>query len=218
MATLLHIDSSPRDQRSVSRLLTREFVDAWKTLNPGGSVIRRDLRDVPIPHIDNAWIEASKVAIHDRSPEEHKVLQLSDQLLSELEAADAVLIGVPMYNYTVPSSVKAYIDQIVRPGRTVDYSNGGFTGLLRGKVTTVITTSSGVFSEGGSGSDWNFLGPYLQKILGFVGLTDLEIIVADGLADTARRESRLLPVRERIRARVRAARGLKAASPAAVGF
>ena len=218
MPTLLHIDSSPRDQRSISRLLTREFAEEWKAANPGGRIIRRDLRDVPVPHIDNAWIEATRVATPERSPEQHRALQLSDQLISELEAADAVLIGVPMYNYTVPSSVKAYIDQIVRPGRTIEYSNGSSTGLLRNKVTTVITASSGVFSEGGSKADWDFLGPYLQKILGYLGLTDLEIISADGLADTSRRESRLLPVRERINARAKAAVGAPHSSLSAVGF
>ena len=115
MRTLLHIDSSPRGDRSISRQLTREFAVAWKEANPDGQVIYRDLRHDPVPLVTEAFIAAVYAPPEARSPELRAAIAVSDQLISELQTAIDYVFGVPMYNFSVPAGFKAYIDQIVDP-------------------------------------------------------------------------------------------------------
>lgn len=201
MATLLQIDSSPRGDRSVSRQLTTAFSKAWLANHPGGRVIYRDLRDTPIPHIDDPWINSAKTSAAERSEEDRRRLALSEELIAELTVADHFVFGVPMYNYTVPSSTKAYIDHVIRSGQTVSYANGGLVSLLQNKVATAITTSSARFQEGTPQESGNFLAPYLRKILGLLASTDIDVIVVDGLADPSYRETSLARAHEKVRER-----------------
>src|SRR4051794_11033028 len=112
--TLLAINSSPLGSRSVSRHLTQEFVEIWKKANPSGRVLTRDLNETAIPPLDAEWIGASYTPEDRVTPEQRKVLQLSDALIAELKAADEYVFGVPMHNFSIPSVLKLWIDQIAR--------------------------------------------------------------------------------------------------------
>jgi FMN-dependent NADH-azoreductase len=200
MPTLLQVDSSPRADRSISRQLTSAFAQAWLTNHPGGRVIRRDLRETPIPHLDDAWIAAARLPAAERDVAGQQLVALSDELVAELREADHYVFGVPMYNYTVPSTLKAYIDTVIRSGVTVAYSNGGLKSLLPSKIATAITASSGSFPAGTPRAEWDFLAPYLRKVLGLLA-SDVEVIVADGLSDIAQRDAIFERSHERIHLR-----------------
>ena len=121
MSKVLHIDASPRGERSHSRRLTREFIETWKKANPNDSIIYRDLGHNPIPHVTEAWIAAAFTPEEKRSHQQKIALSLSDELVDEFIAADIYVMGVPMYNWSVSSGFKAYIDNIVRVNRTWAY-------------------------------------------------------------------------------------------------
>jgi len=208
MPTLLVVDSSPRGDRSVSRQLTAAFASEWLQHHPNGRVRHRDLRDAPTPHLDDAWINAAKTPAAEQTETQRRLLARSDALIAELREADHFVFGVPMYNYTIPSTLKSYIDHVIRSGITVRYAEGGLQTLLKGKLATAITASSGSFREGSPIETWNFLAPYLKKILGLLA-SDVEVITVEGLADVAQRESILAAAREQIRARVALTAGAK---------
>ena len=130
---MLHLDSSPRGDRSRSRQLASEFVGSWKELHHGNVIVYRDLRQVPIPHVTEEWIAADFTPPEARTPELEVALQFSDELVDEFLAADCCVFSVPMYNFSIPSNFKAYIDQIVRVGRTFKEEHGQFEGLAKGK-------------------------------------------------------------------------------------
>jgi FMN-dependent NADH-azoreductase len=198
MRTLLHIDSSPRTERSCSRQLTAQFASAWRVANPGGMVVHRDLGLSPVPMISEDWIGAafSDPAVHTTG--QQSAIAISNQLVDELIAADEVVIGAPMYNFGVSASLKAWIDQIVRVGRTVSYPS--FTGLLQGRKVTIISTRGGVgLRPGEAMADYDCQVPYLIQILGFLGITDVPVVYADSLANPdAARETSLARAREEV--------------------
>ena len=141
MRTPLHIDASPRGHRSVSRQLTGEFAHVWKEVHPDGQFIYRDLGRNPVPLVTETFIAAVYTPPGARSPDLRAAIATSDQLISELQMATDYVFGVPMYNFSVPAGFKAYIDQIVIPGRTYAYTadgSGSRTGLLKGKKATLI--------------------------------------------------------------------------------
>lgn len=181
MAHLLHIDSSPRDQRSRSRRFTREFVAAWKQTHPADTVTYRDIGRNPVPHIDEPWIAAAYTPPEQRTPDLWEAIRISDQLVDELLAADLYVIGVPMYNFSIPSTLKAYIDQIVRIGRTFEFApeqaENPYQPLVLGKKMVIITARGA--SGYGSGERYeklNYQDPYLQTIFGFLGITDINFV------------------------------------------
>lgn len=181
MAHILHIDSSPRAERSVSRTLSKEFIAAWKASHPDDTVTYRDLGHHPVPHVNEPWIAAAFTPPTEHSPELTEAIRLSDELVDELLAADRYVFGVPMYNFNVPSTFKAYIDQIVRVGRTFAVDATGYTGLATGKKLLVITSQGATFRPGTPTAAYNFHEPYLRTIFGFIGITDVTFIYADGL-------------------------------------
>jgi Acyl carrier protein phosphodiesterase len=144
MAHLLHIDSSPRDARSRSRQLTREFVEAWKQSHPTDTVTYRDIGRNPLPHVSELWIAAAYTPPEQRTPELWNAIHLSDRLVDELLVADICVIGVPMYNFSIPSTMKAYIDQIVRIKRTFEFtpenSENPYKPLVLNKKMFIITS------------------------------------------------------------------------------
>lgn len=181
MTHLLQIDSSPRDERSRSRRFTREFVEAWKQVHPDDTVTYRDIGRNSIPHLNESWIAAAYTAPEQRTPDLQAAIRISDQLVDELLAADLYVIGVPMYNFSIPSMLKAYIDQIVRIGRTFEFApenpTNPYKPLVLGKKMFIITArgSSGY----GSGEQYemlNYQDPYLRTIFGFIGITDITFI------------------------------------------
>jgi FMN-dependent NADH-azoreductase len=175
---LLRIDSSARGS-SVSRQLTSRFVEAWKKENPAGEVVERDLAATPLPLITDEWIQAAYADPSKLMAAERRVLSASDALIEELVAADMIVLGVPMYNFTIPSPLKAWIDQVVRLGKTFVYNANGRKGLLGGKRVVVITSRGGAYSAGTTTAQYDFQEPYLRHILGFIGLTDVTFIHAE---------------------------------------
>jgi len=203
MPILLHIDSSPLDS-SISRELTREYTAAWKAKNPTGTVIDRNLSDAPPTPVNQAWVHAAYTPEQVRSPEQKQALALSDTLISELEKADEIVIGVAMHNFSIPSTLKLWIDQVVRVGKTFRYGANGPEGLLKGKKATVLIASGGVYSEGSHAAHLNFVEPYLKAIFGFVGITNVRFVTASGAAQIMSgnidREVFLKPTIDQVRA------------------
>jgi FMN-dependent NADH-azoreductase len=178
---LLHLNTSPLPS-SVSRELTREFVSNWKASHPSGKVIDRDLAANPPKPLDQAWIYATFTPEEARQPEQKDLIAYSDQCISELELADEYVIGVAMHNFSIPSVLKLWIDQVVRRGRTFSYGADGPKGLLSGKKATVLVATGGVYDAGTPYAALNFIDPYLRTILGFIGITDVKFVTAGGTA------------------------------------
>lgn len=191
MAHLLHIDSSPRGDRSISRQLTHDFVQQWQSKHPDDTVAYRDLGHNPPPFVTEEWIAASFSDPSTHTPELAAAIRLSNDLIDEFLAADYYVLGVPMYNFGVPAAFKAYIDQIVRVGRTFTIDEQGYKGLVHGKKLLAIVSHGGVYREGSPAHAYDMQVPYLKLIFGFIGITDTAIVAADNLmgGDEARAES-----------------------------
>jgi FMN-dependent NADH-azoreductase len=177
---LLRIDSSARSS-SVTRQLTAKFVEEWKKNHPAGEVIQRDLATTVLPHITDHWVGAH-LEPSQLTPAQRSYLATSDQLIEELQAADTIVIGAPMYNFAIPSSLKAWIDQIVRMGKTIGYGASGARGLLANKRVIVVTARGGAYGKGTPAEKFDFQEPYLRHIFGFIGLTDVTFIHAENQA------------------------------------
>ena len=203
MPTLLHLNTSPLPS-SVSRELTREFVSNWKASHPSGKVVDRDLAANPPKPLDQAWIYAAFTPEEARQPEQKDLIAYSDQCISELELADEYVIGVAMHNFSIPSVLKLWIDQVVRGGRTFAYGGAdGPKGLLSGKKATVLVATGGVYDAGSPYAAFNFIDPYLRTILGFIGITDVKFVTAGGttqlMSGTVDRGQFLQPHLEQVR-------------------
>ena len=181
MATLLRIDSSPlASDASFSRQLTTEFVQHWQLTHPDGKLITRDLVTTKLQPLTAEWIGAAYTPEASLSPSQKAVLALSNQLIAELEAADEYVIGVAMHNFSIPSVLKLWIDQIARAGKTFSYQDGTPAGLLRNKKATFFIASGGVYDQGTPMAVMNFVEPYLRSLFGFIGVTDTSFITAGG--------------------------------------
>ncbi|MGV0105492.1 FMN-dependent NADH-azoreductase [Nostoc sp. DSM 114167] len=198
MVKILHIDSSPRGERSHSRELSKEFVSAWKVAHPEDAIAYRDLGHHPVPHVDEAWIAAAFSPPETHTPELTEALRISNELVDEFLAADRYVFGVPMYNFNIPSTFKAYIDQIVRINRTVALDAQGFKGLVQGKKAVIITARGGDFSATSPFLAYDFQEPYLRAIFGFIGLTDIQFINANSLNEGDARTQSLSEARAAI--------------------
>jgi len=174
---LLKIDSSARSS-SVTRKLTAKFVDEWKKNHSDSEVIERDLATTLMPHITDEW-GGTFVDPSQLTPAQRNYLVTSDQLIAELQAADVVVIGAPMYNFAIPASLKAWIDQVVRVGKTMSYGANGPRGLLENKKVIVVTSRGGAYSKGTPGEKYDFQEPYLRHIFGFMGINDVTFIHAE---------------------------------------
>jgi FMN-dependent NADH-azoreductase len=196
------LDSSPLE-KSISRQLMREFVNTWKNAHPNGTVIYRDLAANGPEPVNTAWIYSSFTPETSRTPEQKATLALSDELIAELEAADEYVIGVAMHNFSIPSVLKLWIDQVVRSGRTFVYAESGPQGLLHGKKATILAATGGVYEAGTRAGALNFIDPYLKTIFGFIGVTDVKFVTAGGtaqvMAGAVDRETFLQPTLELVR-------------------
>ena len=171
--------------------------------HPGGKVIRRDLTKTGLTAIDGSWIGAAFTPEESRTAEQQEILKLSDELVSELIAADELVIGVPMHNFSIPGVFKLWIDQIARVGKTFTYASGTPEGLLKGKKATFLIATGGQYGAGSAAASFNFVEPYLRTFFGFIGVTDTTFITAGGAAALnygADREQFLLPHVEAVRA------------------
>ena len=182
MPTLLQVDSSPLLKSSVSRELTRHFVNEWKAKHPSGTVVVRDLWAGNIPPVSAEWVGASFTPAQARTPEQRAQLTLSDTLISELQAADEYVFGVPMHNFSIPSTLKLWIDQISRAGVTFAYVDRKPVGLLTGKKATFLTASGGSYDEGTAMASLNFVQPYLRAVFAFVGVNETSFVNAGNTA------------------------------------
>jgi FMN-dependent NADH-azoreductase len=169
-------------QASVSRCLTEEYVRRWEAIHPGGKLIARDLTKTELAPVTAQWIGAAYTPEEGRSPEQRQLLAVSDSLVAELEAADEYVIGVPMHNFSIPSTVKLWIDLIARAGKTFAYVGGQPKGLLQGKKATFLVASGGKYDPGTALASFNFVEPYLRTVFAFLGVTDTTFIRAGGTA------------------------------------
>jgi len=204
MPTLLHIDSSPAGDRSVSRALTAEFVKSWQAANPDGKVINRDLTKTALTPVTGGWIGAAYTPPDALTPEQKSLLALSDELVGELLEADEYVFGVPMYNFGVPAVFKLWIDSVARVGKTFAYVEGAPKGLVTGKKATFLIASGGDYGPGSPAESYNFVEPYLKAFFGFMGVTDVHFQTAGGTAALnygADRATFLAPQVEAIRAK-----------------
>ncbi len=181
MPTLLQLDASPLET-SISRELAREFVTTWKTAHPGGIVIYRDLAALTPAPITQAWVHAAYTPTDARTADQNALLAPSEDLIRELESADEIVIGVPMHNFSIPATLKLWVDQIVRRGRTFSYGADGPKGLLQGRKATLLVASGGVYSPGSPAAAMNFVDPYMKAVLGFIGIVDVQTIAVGGAA------------------------------------
>lgn len=174
MSHILRIDASARNSGSTTRQLADQLVARLVEQGYGSAVTHRDLALTPPALLTEAWVGANFTDDADRSDDQRAVLAHSDELIAELEAADTIVIGVPVYNFAIPAALKAWIDQIARARRTFRYTETGPEGLLTGKKAYLVVASGGV----PVGSDYDFATGYLRHVLGFVGITDVTIIEA----------------------------------------
>jgi len=178
MSTLLKIDVSPRGDYSVSRKLSAEYATQWQAANPTGKIVLRDLTQTDLPFVDLPWIAGAYSTPDQHTPEQQAALKVSNDLIAELLAAEHILLATPMYNFSIPATLKAYIDHIVRIGYTFTSS---YEGLAKGKKLTIVIASGSDYSPGSHMESYNAATGYLKQIFGFIGITDVEVVHAGGV-------------------------------------
>jgi FMN-dependent NADH-azoreductase len=185
MPTLLRIDASSRRDGSYSRTLADAFETAWAKRFPDAAIVRRDLAENPIGHIHESTIAGFYTPADKLDDALKGAVAQSDQLIDEINAADTILIATPMYNFTVPSALKSWIDQIVRINRTFSYDGTNFTGLLKAR-RVVVVAAFGAGGYGGALAGADFVTPYLKFLFGFLGVADVTVIPTEATtADAA---------------------------------
>ena len=197
MNTLLHIDASASTKGSVSRALTAGFAEDWLKADPTRKVSYRDLNAHPVPVVTSDLLEAVYApAGAELNDKKRLALDTSNELVDEFLAADAYIFGVPMYNFTIPGSFKAYIDQVVRMGRTVGRGPKGLEGLVKGKKMLIVATRTGDYSKGGPREDWDFHEPYLRRVFGWMGIDDITYLAVINNVNHGDQEKRLAEAQE----------------------
>jgi FMN-dependent NADH-azoreductase len=180
---VLHIDSSILGDNSVSRALTHQIVEQYRASDPATTVDYLDLAKNAPTHLDSHSIgfraPPQATALTPRQVEENAI---SEQLVSQFLAADVVVIGAPLYNFTVPTQLRAWIDRIAQPGRTFGYTDKGPHGLAGGKTVVIASTRGGVYSTSEGGRAMEHQETYLQTVFGFLGITDVRFVRAEGVA------------------------------------
>lgn len=181
MKKILHIISSPRGAASQSIQLGNAIVEKLQEAYPLNSLKEINLVKTQFPHLEEAHLAAFFTPAEERTPESELAIQHSDEAIRELQEADFIVIGAPLYNFTIHSALKAWIDHITRAGVTFKYDEHGPQGLLKDKKVYIAMSSGGIYSDGPMQA-MDFVSPYLKTILGFIGLTDISIFRAEGLA------------------------------------
>ena len=197
MKTILQLNSSINSSAGHSSALADAFVARWREANPASRAVRRDLAADPVPHLTAERFGAFVAKPEARTPEQQAVVDYSDALIAELRGADVVVLGLPLYNFGVPSTLKAYFDHIARAGVTFRYTDKGAVGLLTGKKAVVLAARGGVYA----GTPHDTESAYVRDFLAFLGITDVEFVYAEGLAiGEATREAALAKAHEQIEA------------------
>ncbi len=174
---VLHIDASARGANSESIRLTNEFLERWHAANPQDVIIHRDIVDKPLPHVDSIFLDGLMTPEAERTPEQQQAVTRSDELINEFLTADVLVLGVPMYNFGIPSTLKAWLDHISIAGRTFQYTATGPKGLVSNKPVYILSTRGGVYDD----SPMEHQTSYLKTMFGFFGIEDIHIIQAQGL-------------------------------------
>lgn len=177
MSRVLIIESSARQQGSVSRQLTQAFITQWDSAHPGDEMVVRDVAENVLPHLDASLLGGWTKPEAEHDVAEREALQRSNLLTDELLAADVLVLAAPMYNFTIPSTLKAWLDHVLRAGVTFKYTETGPQGLLEGKRAIVLTSRGGVHAGGAS----DHQEPYLRQALAFIGIHDVTFVHAEGL-------------------------------------
>jgi FMN-dependent NADH-azoreductase len=177
MSRVLVIESSARQQGSVSRELTQQFIANWKAANPADQIQVRDVAANPLPHLDLTLLGGWMTPAEQQSEAEKAALVRSNELTDELLAADVLVLAAPMYNFAIPSTLKAWLDHVLRAGVTFKYTETGPQGLLTGKRAIVLTARGGIYA----GSALDHQEPYLRQALAFIGIHDVQFIHAEGM-------------------------------------
>ena len=175
---LLQLNTSLYSEGGQSSRLASEFVAAWAARNPGAAVTTRDLAREPVPHLTGERFQAFIAKPEERTLAQQAIVAESDALVAELARADAIVLGLPLYNFGVPSTLKAYFDHVARTGVTFRYTAQGPVGLLTGKKAYVFATRGGLYA----GTPGDTQTAYVRQFLGFLGITDVEFVYAEGLA------------------------------------
>ena len=204
--TLLQINASIFSNGGQSTRLADEFVAAWRAGNPGAQVVVRNLAQDTVPHLDAERFGAFLAKPGERSVEQQAVVAYSDALIDELIRADVLVLGLPMYNFGVPSTLKAYIDHIARAGKTFKYTDKGPVGLLTGKKAYVFATRGGLYA----GTPLDTQTAYVRDMLRFLGIDDVEFVYAEGLAISTERKTAALSEAQRAIERLAAPEALAA--------
>ena len=178
MKTLLQINTSLFSGQGQSSRLAGRFVTRWRRSNPDGRVVVRDLARDPVPHLTAERFQAFLAAPEDRTPEQSELVALSDALIAELKDADVIVIGLPMYNFGIPSTLKAWIDHVARAGQTFRYTADGPAGLLQDRKVHLFAARGGQYR----GTPADLQTAYVTQFLNFVGIRDIEFVFAEGLA------------------------------------
>jgi len=195
MSTLLQINASIQGENGQSSQLANRFVSAWQARVPEGRILRRDLAADPVPHLTAARFAAFLASPEQRTAEQREIARFSDALIEELRSADLLVLGLPMYNFGVPSQLKAYFDHIARAGHTLRYTAQGPVGLLTGKKAYVFAARGGLYQ----GTRLDSQTQYVRDFLAFLGISEVEFVYAEGLAiDATQRDSALGAARTRI--------------------
>ncbi|SCA56077.1 FMN-dependent NADH-azoreductase [Candidatus Terasakiella magnetica] len=181
MSTLLVINSSPMGETSVTRKLTQAFVEKYQQANGNVEVSELDVVSLNLPHLDGEILGAFFTPAEQRNAAQVALVKRSDDLIAQFKEADAIVMGAPMHNFGIPSSLKAYVDHIARAGETFKYSENGPVGLVEDKPVYVISARGGDYSENGY-SHLDFVLPYLQQVLAFMGVNTVSLIQANGVA------------------------------------
>ncbi len=177
MSRLLVVESSARQQGSISRQLTAEFLQRWQASHPADQIVQRDLASTVLPHLDTDLLGGWMKSAAEQTPAEQAALARSNELTEELLAADVLVLAAPMYNFGIPSTLKAWLDHVLRAGVTFKYTETGPQGLLSGKRAIVLTARGGVYA----GGPLDHQEPYLRQALAFIGIHDVQFIHAEGL-------------------------------------
>ncbi len=177
---ILQVISSARGAESYSTRLSQGIIDKLLAAHPGSTVVVRNLATHPFPHLEEAHLQAYFTPAESRSPEQQEAVRHSDEAIAQVMAADALVVGVPLYNFSIASSLKSWLDHLTRAGITFRYTPTGPEGLITGKKVYLAVASGGIYSEGPQQS-YDFAVPYLRTILGFLGMTDLTVARAEGV-------------------------------------
>jgi FMN-dependent NADH-azoreductase len=178
---ILHLISSPRGEASFSIKLGNAIVEKLQAANPGSSLVTHNLTDSPFPHLEEVHINSFFTPLENYTPELAEAVKHSNEAITELKNADAIVIGVPMYNFGIHSTLKAWLDHIARAGQTFNYSENGPEGLVKNKKVYLAISSGGVYSEGPMKA-YDFTESYLRSVLGFLGMVDVSVFRAEGLS------------------------------------